>query len=102
MKLPQKLHKAMEFQQGHIRQTLHLNRLKAEKMTKYARNLMEECKMYKNKTEQNDKECVEMQRRLNEIYEKRRQRAASNMHHQRHVDQGLSLEHSNAHYTGRH
>ena len=43
-KLPQKLHRAMEFQNDHIRQTLQLNAMKAEKMSRTSQKLIEECK----------------------------------------------------------
>jgi len=79
IKLPGMLHRAMEFQQGHIRQTLHLYRMKADKMTKQVRSLMEECKMYKQKSHQVDQECIEIQQDINRMLENRKRREASSM-----------------------
>lgn len=100
IKLPQMLHRAMEFQQGQIGQTMHLNRIKADKMTKAARSLMEECKMYTQKSQEFDEECAEKERKIHQIHEKRKQRKAANMNHQGHIGHSQSLSHPNSNMFG--
>lgn len=98
-KLPQKLHRAIDFQHGHIRQTLNLNGMKAQKMSKTARKIAEECKTYKQMLPQIDQECKELEYNINKIKEDRKRRTAVNMNYHAPVGQTQSLPHGRPSHT---
>lgn len=81
IKLPQILHRAMEFQQNQIKQTLHLFRNKADKMTKDVRTLVDNCKILKHQNQELSEETKELEKKVRELHDTMRQRAAVNMGH---------------------
>lgn len=100
IRMPQMIHRAMEFQQKQVSQTLVLYRNKADKMTKEVRTYMDSCKMLKQQAQELDEEIKNGENQLQEMHEQMKRRATNNMNYQGHTGAGYALQHSNANMVG--
>jgi len=82
LKLPQKVYRAMEFQENQIKRTLHIFRGKADRATKKVRQLMESVKSLKDQNHQLSIETRNTETRMIQCQDRMKHRSPSALNYQ--------------------